>query len=220
MKGVNYMKSFKGIFTGDIANIIFNHELNVLVTGGDILSRKSLLQHLIDDFPAHKKGMLVETEQSLETKDKNIIHMLQKEDLGVFSHFIKTADLFKTDPIIFSEAPDKDAKLMLFVITAGHKGILSLDEKSIEIAVQKLENVCVQSGDNFSLERAKRVVHDSFDLIIELDGKLNTELSINKVVWRKSNFEEGGELVEILVEKDSELIATNEYSFFLETIIF
>lgn len=214
------MKSFKGIFTGDIANIIFNHELNVLVTGGDILSRKSLLQHLIDDFPAHKKGMLVETEQSLETKDKNIIHMLQKEDLGVFSHFIKTADLFKTDPIIFSEAPDKDAKLMLFVITAGHKGILSLNENSIENTLQRLEDVCVQSGDNFSLERAKRVVHDSFDLIIELDRSLNTELSLNKVVWRKSNFEEGGDLVEILFQENNQLLPTEEYVLFLETITF
>lgn len=157
---------------------------NIIVAGSTGSGKTSLIRSLLSEIKDNEHLIIIEDTKEIETGNKNITHLLARDERENDIHdFCKNILRMRPDRIILGEIRSNEVIPLLLNLNSGHKGLLtSIHANSAVETIDRLTTLfCLYAGDmKINFEQVLQLIASNIDYIIFMDkGRISEMIQIN-----------------------------------------
>ena len=187
----------------DILKNIIQKKHNILIAGPTSAGKTSVLNACLSQLPKNERVVTIEDSSELHLPNIFSTKLLTRVESTHSLNSIEQTELVKQslrmrpDRIIMGETRGAEAKDLLMILTAGHKGSMgTIHANNHKQALRRLEMLVQMSGVNWNSNTVQQMIALSIDNIIILD-RMDGERKLVGI-YRLSGLESTGYLFDTL----------------------
>ena len=162
----------------DILKNIIKEKKNILIAGPTSSGKTSVLNACLKELPENERVVTIEDSSELQLPNVFSTKLLTRIENTNALNSIEQTELVKQslrmrpDRIIMGETRGAEAKDLLMILTAGHKGSMgTIHANNHKQALRRLEMLVQMSAVNWNSNTVQQMIALSIDNIIILDRK-------------------------------------------------